>query len=677
MRFDLILTALCLWAAAAIADLAVGSRHRLVRQAAYLAGLAGGVCITIAGVRGVVGPVATLDLGSLLGFSHTLVRLDGVAGLFLTLSGALAVLVSGCMVSWAGVKGRSTGRAAAPGFLLLLGSVTLVIIAADAFFFLFAWESLTIAFFVLAGARRTERPATRAAWVTLGVGKVSGASLLIGFLLLAGRTGSYALAAWSHVPAGAVHDAAYLLVVIGFVAKVGVVPFQVWLPLGYPAAPGPARAAMAGLAANVGFYGLWRFLGVLGRPPEWLAIATLVAGATTALLGIVFAGVQARLDRVLAYSSVENAGLITVGYGVALVGAATGHPPLVAIGLLAASLQVLAHAVAKTSLFASSPFFLDDWGTDRLDELRGVGHTHRFASVAFGLSSLTLAGAPPTIGFVSEWFLLESLMQEFRVGPLALRLAMGYAGALVALTVGIAALTFIRLLGLTILSRPADRSRSPREVHDGGILGRAGFVVLAVSCVGLAAVAPSVIRYLASGLTPIVARSDLLSALKSPWVLQPVYHGFSILSPSWLTVVMPIGFVVVALMAVAASQGRALRVRRVPAWRSAASGVPGTDRYTSFGYANVLRHVLGNVLGARRQMITVHDETDAGITEAARVEARTSVVEPVEAYVYGPGRRLFLRVSRAAKRLQSGRLDAYIGYMLFAIVVVLIVVAAL
>ncbi len=139
---------------------------------------------------------------------------------------------------------------------------------------------------------------------------------------------------------------------------------------------------------------------------------------------------------------------------------------------------------------------------------------------------------------------------------------------------------------------------------------------------------------------------------------------------------MPVGFVVVGLFAIGVSQGRLLRVRRVPAWRSATAGVAGADRYTSFGYANVLRHVLGNVLRSRRELVSVRDERDTGIPDATRVEVRTYAVEPVETYLYLPGRRVFLAIARAAKRLQSDRLDAYIAYMLIASIVVLLVVAA-
>jgi hydrogenase-4 component B len=132
------------------------------------------------------------------------------------------------------------------------------------------------------------------------------------------------------------------------------VPFQIWMPRGYAAAPGPARAIMAGVCVNVAFYGMWRTLALLGRPPGWLVGAVLLLGAVTALLGIAHAAVQNRLSRVIAYSSVENTGLILTGFGVALAGTAVGNRLLVAIGLLAATLQMIAHTVAKSHYKAAS-----------------------------------------------------------------------------------------------------------------------------------------------------------------------------------------------------------------------------------------------------------------------------------------------------------------------------------
>jgi formate hydrogenlyase subunit 3/multisubunit Na+/H+ antiporter MnhD subunit len=673
MSSSLFAAGLACFAAGALIDLFVGTGSRLVRPVPYLFGLAGSACLFVLGIHVTTTATVGVDLHLLFGVGYGALNLDPLAGLFLTLLFAIGMAVSACFVSWSRPEGRLHNRGIASGSLLVLASVAVIVTAADAFLFLFAWETLTVAFYVLTSATRSDVRQPTAAWATVGIGKVSGAALLFGFLLLAGRTGSLTIANWHAVDPGAVHDVAWFLVVVGFGAKVGLVPLQVWIPVGYPAAPGPARAVMAGIAANVGVYGLWRFLGVLGRPPVWLVIGVLLIGGITALLGITFAGVQSRLSRVIAYSSIENAGLIVTAYGVALTGTVIHSEPLVAMGLLAATLQTVAHAIAKSALFVSLANVEAAVGTDDLDALRGIGRRLRWSGATFGAGAITLAGLPPTIGFVSEWFILEALMQQFRVPGLALRLALAGAGALVALTTGLAALAFLRVLALTFLGHPA---RPLERSRDTGLFGKIGLSALGIGCLGLAAVSPWEFRYIARGLAPLVPRATTDQALKSPWVLQPVFHGFSILSPSWLWIAMPTAFGAVFVGAMVLSWGRFLRIRRVPAWHSATSGVQGPSSYSAFGFANPLRHVLGNVLGTRRTVELVpasDDETD----QVGHIETRTWVVEPIEAYLYRPIRVAALSVARVAKRLQSGHLNAYVAYMLLALLAALALTAAL
>ena len=589
--------------------------------------------------------------------------------------------------------------------------------ARDAFTALFGWETLTLAFYLLAGTERNKPGRAGAAQVTFAFGKVSGAALLIGLLLLATRSHSILLASFAHVPGGAVRTTAYVLLLAGFAVKAGLGPFQIWLPRGYAAAPGPARAIMAGVCVNVAFYGMWRTLALLGRAPGWLAGVLLVLGGLSALLGIAHAAVQNRLNRVIAYSSIENTGLIVTGFGVALTGAATGDRRLVAAGLLAATLQVVAHTVAKSLLFTSSAGIEAAAGHDDLEELRGRARGAPWSGFGLAVGSVTLAGLPPTVGFVSEWFLLESLMQQFRVPGLGYRLVLALAGAAVALTVGFAGVTFVRLVGLICLGGN-DPPQTPPALPPGGTIpprppllmgglpappyppgppvppwgsaGRAAIVVLAVCCLAIAAVTPLEIRVIAAGLSPAVPASLVMGALKSPWVLQPVFAGFSILSPSWLWVEMPLMLLLVGLFAWAVSGRRLLRVRRVPAWRSATIGVEGADSYTAFGYANPTRRVLAGVLHTRSEVREVMleddvsddgsgapDRADVSPDAAAHLRYASDVMEVVETYLYRPALGSFMAIVTAAKRLQSGRLDAYLLYMLIALVAVIAVVTAL
>jgi formate hydrogenlyase subunit 3/multisubunit Na+/H+ antiporter MnhD subunit len=794
---------LILLALAALADLVGGQGMR--SGPLYLLGAAGSACLAALGGFALAGRSVQLGVGGWLGQAvpgqpTAALAADRLSGMFLALSFGAAVPVSLAFAAWSGgdhppqtpPHGAATRPPVPPrrglgaSYALALGAVAVIMTARDAFTALFGWESLTVAFYLLAGSERHKRGRAGAAQVTFAFGKLSGAALLIGLLLLATRSHSIMLASFAHVPGGAARTTAQVLLLAGFAIKAGLVPFQIWLPRGYAAAPGPARAIMAGVCVNVAFYGMWRTLALLGRAPGAVVGVVLVLGAVTALLGIAHAAVQNRLSRVIAYSSIENTGLIVTGFGIALTGAAVDDRRLIAAGLLAATLQIVAHTVAKSLLFTSAAGLEAAVGSDDLEALRSrnppgsdlpgndppgndpPGRAPRTPWSGFGLAigSLTLAGLPPTAGFVSEWFLLESLMQQFRVPGLGYRLVLALAGAAVALTAGFAGVTFVRIVGLIVLNRgtsepplpaatsPAqpgatdvvsvtseanathevsapppialpDSSGTPDEpprwtigvvattpmVHrdsasaprppavggqgpvrgDYGWGGRVAVVVLAACCLGIAAVTPLEIRVIAAGLSPDVPSALTMGALKSPWVLQPVFAGFSILSPSWLCLELPVMLLLVGLFAWAASGRRLLRVRRVPAWRSATIGVDGADSYTAFGYANPTRRVLAGVLHTRteiRQIMLDEDDRDDGsgapdvadgdLPElAAHLSYASDVVEVVETFLYRPQLRFFMKVVAIAKRLQSGRLDAYLLYMLIALIAVIAVVVAL
>ena len=691
---------------AAVVDLAAGAGRDWLRSIPYLTGGAGAACLAVAGAGALTGHPARLSVAGWLGRGTASLAADRLSGLFLVIAFGAAFAVSLAFAAWAARPAAVGRRGLGASYALTLGAVAVFMTARDAFTALLAWELMTIAFYLLAGFERERAGRPGGALITLAFGKMSGAALLLGLLLLAVRSGSLDLGSFAHVPQGAARDAAQALLIAGFAVKVGLVPFQVWLPRGYAAAPGPARAIMGGVAVNAGFYGLWRTLALLGAPPAWLTGTLLVLAGLTALLGIAHAAVQPRLQRVIAYSSVENSGLILAGYGVALVGAATRDQRLLAVGLLAGTLQIIAHAAAKSLLFTASAVITADSedgspgaGEDSLDALRGSARHRPWSGTGLAIGSLTLAGLPLTMGFVSEWFLLEALMQQFRVPVLGYRLLLALAGAAVALTAGFAGVTFVRLIGLVVLGPPAgqDGSAAARSAGgrrwDGGWLGRAAIVILSAGCLAMTAVLPLLVRVLAAGLSPVVPTSATSGARQAPWVLGPVFSGFSVLSPSWLWIVMPLLALAVLAFTRLVAGTRMTRVRRVPAWRSATAGVEGADSYTAGGFANPTRRVLAAVLHTRSELrpvttasgpdtrdaadIEPESATDLAPVPGARLAYSSDVIEVVEDYLYRPALRPVMATVRAAKRLQSGRLDAYLAYMLIALVALLALVTAL
>lgn len=608
----------------------------------------------------------------------TALRADQLSGLFLLLTGVVAALV--CLGAAAlPLTGRATLAARTPSAAaLMLLALALTLTSGDAFTLVGSWEMLSFAFYamVLAGGRS---PSRRSGILTYLFGKSSGSMLLVGLLLLAAHSHTWLLTGIADGVTGWVHGVAYALLLAAFAVKVGLLPAHTWMPAGYGTAPPPVRALMAGVGVNAGFYGMWRAFQLLGAPPTWLVVVVLLLAGLTALLGIAHASVQTHLPGVIAWSSVENAGLITVGLGVAMVGALTGEKLMVAAGLLAGTLQIIAHAVAKATIFAASAVFESEHGSVDLDRLRGSIWRFPVSGSAFVVAALSLAALPPTVGFVSEWFTLESLMQQFRVTELTLRLAMAAAGALTALTVGFAGVAFVRLVAFVALGRPASSTRTP-QTWEMSLLGRVTLGALALGCLALAAASPAEVHLIARGLNPAVSASVTRGGVGSTWVLQPVYPHFSVLSPTWLWIVMPALAVLVVGSALLLSRGRLLSVRRVEPWRSASGHLAGRPSYTSFAFTNPTRKVLASVLMTRAQLVALERTSGGQTGDESRGPAGThlgytsDVIDAVDRFGYQPFRAGLLRVARAGKRLQSGHLGAYVGYILLVLVAMLALV---
>ncbi|MGI8524536.1 MAG: proton-conducting transporter membrane subunit [Nocardioides sp.] len=623
------------------------------------------------------------DLGGGLGPAQ--LRLDALGGLFAVI--AFAVAIPACLASTTRQEQESDRSRLPAAVALGLTSVLLVLAADHLFVLLFGWELLTLAFYLLTGFDRGVRGTYRAAVLAATFGKASGAALLVGGLLAAVRGGGLS---YEDLASAGPSSVALALLLFGFAIKVGAVPVQVWLPPTYSTAPPAVRAVMAGAIVNVGFYGMWRALELLGPPPAWLAVVVLLVAGITAILGIAHAAVHPDLRGLISWSSVENAGVIGAGFGVALIGSNTGDDRLMAAGLLAATAQVIAHALGKSLLFLAATHVERIRGTTDLEGLRGMAHEAPWAGSGLVVGSLTLAGLPLTAGFASEWLTLESLMQQFRIDHLGMQLASATAAALVALTLGVASVTFVRLIALTAFS--SGSRATPRHTEPWGL--RVGVLLLVAGCLGTAMAAPWEVDLIATGVTPLVG-SATNDAHKSPFVLQPVFPEFSSLSPSWLWLVLPSLTLVIVMVAAVLSGSRLWRVRRVPAWSSASPGVDRGVGYTASGYANPMRRVLSNILLARQQL---HEVEQAERHEAAQLRGaagpgtdergndanaaidrayQVDVVEVVERYLYQPAWIALRVIARAVTRLQSGRLDAYMAYMLVTLLVVIALVTAL
>ena len=633
-----------------------------VGRLAALCSATGCVLLVIVGLDGALASAPlSLDLGGWLGFGHSALRADGLAGIFLALTG-----LTGGAVSLAYAELPPGRWLTALGGVLLL-AVAVAIGADNGFLFLLAWETLTVCIYLIASADRARPDELVAGYLTAGLTKVGGAALLAAFGLLYGHTHSFTLEVWSHASLSAgTRGIVFVLFLIAFGTKVGVVPLQGGLPAGYGAAPRLGAASLS-VALCAGFYGLWRFeFEILGPLPAGCGDALLIVGGITALLGIAYALAQDNLRRFLGYSTVEHAGVVLVGLGVALLGQAAHKPLLAAAGLLAATLHVCAHNLSKTLALIGIDRVEQASGRRTLDPLGGLGRRLPLSAGALGLASLTLAAIPPLGGFVSEWFIFEALLQGFRMPTLLARLLCALAAAALALTAGLGLLAFAKYYGFIFLGAAReriDRLREPSRLP-------LGLIGLGVVILFLGTVAPWEIHLLGAGLSPLLHFNAASATISHPLVLGPVFRNFSVLAPTWLSIALP-AYAVLAFIVVRAMRGRSVRaapVRRAPVWVSGSAVDLARVQYRPSAYSNPMRVILRGPLGFHTRLIPGRGGT---------LTLETTVTNTIERRLYAPATALALAITVRARRLQSGRLSSYLLYMLVAVIIALSLVPIL
>jgi hydrogenase-4 component B len=629
-----------------------------------LCSAAGCVLLVVVGVDAAVGGARpVLELGGWLGFGTSGLRADGVAGIFLALTG-----LTGAGVAFA-YAGSPPGRGLTCLSGTLLALVAVAIGADNAFLFFLAWEGLTVCVYLIASAARGQEELS-AGYLTGGLAKIGGGALMAAFGLLYAHTHSFSLHAWAHASLSpGTRGVAFALLLACFATKIGVLPLQGGLPAGYGAAPRLGAASLS-VALCAGFYGLWRFaFQILGPLPVWCGDAMLILGASTALAGVVYALTQDSLRRFLGYSTIEHAGVVLVGLGVALLGQSARQPILAAAGLLAATLHVCAHNLAKTLALITVDRVEQATGRRTLDPLGGLARHLPLSALALGVSSLTLAAIPPFGGFVSEWFTFEALLQGFRMPTLLSRLLCALAAAALALTAGLGLLAFAKFYSGIFLGQTRGQLAKLREPTrwPGGLVG------LSIVLLFLGTVAPWEIHAVGSGLQTLLGLNLASTTISHPLVLTPVFRGFSVLAPTWLSITLP-AYALLAIVVVRATRGSAVRsrpVRRAPVWVTGSGAELAAVQYRPSAYSNPMRVILRGPLGYRTRLV----QEDHDGTPQFRLD--TSIVLAIDRFVYAPAAALVMRVASRVRTIQSGRLSIYLLYMLVALIVALSLVPIL
>jgi len=585
-----------------------------------------------------------------------------LAGVFTTLLGVVAVAIA-CYAPRYHRPSPGTALYLAAYNLALLACLA-VLAAGGMVTFLIAWETMSLACYLLVLRHpRSEASACGAFWF-LALSEAGFLLVVAAFVILSAKTGATSLAGIAAhaaaIPAGW-RAAAYLLALTGFGFKAGLVPLHEWLPRAHPVAPADGSAFLSGVVVKLGVYGIALFAFRLAPPAgSWPGLATMGAGAATAAIGILYAMTERDIKRFLAYSTIENTGIIITAFGAAMIFRAYRQQDLWAFLLIAGIYHVANHGCYKTLLFLEAGVTEHAAGTRDMDRLGGlIRRLPRSAVIAF-TGTLGIAALPPLNGFVSEWLIFQGLFQGFRTGSHLTGILIVLAAGVLGLTGGLAVYAFVRGFGIPYLGMP--RTRQAAEAAEKGqpVLGPG---LLAVACVALAVGAPVVLTALsrAAGTVTGVTLGPLL--LPGKLTVIPAHADFSAFSPTYLAVFLVCALAVPALIYLA-GRPRADSVT-VPVWDGGIVSFKPRMQYSAMTFSAPTRVTFDALYRPSVSVSRTADDDPAG--RSGPVHYETQVTPLFWRFVYRPPVRALEWLAGLVRPVQSGDVNLYLLYV-FAVI---------
>jgi hydrogenase-4 component B len=579
--------------------------------------------------------------GLLIGGEAVHLRLDAVSAWFLALlsvlGGAGSVYAREYWSDSAHPRSAPAGRAWWNSILLCMA---LVLVSANGLHFLIAWELFTVSAYFLITLDRSRIEVRKAGWLYLAASHAGTLCLFAFFALIAARTGSWQF--------GPLHEYANLaplfwLALVGFGIKAGLFPLHIWLPSAHANAPSHVSAILSGMAIKMGIYGIVRVTGWLPLPDSagWTIAAI---GVVSAVLGVAFALGQHDLKRLLAYHSVENIGIILIGLGFAIVASANGHPLWGQLALVGSLLHVWNHGLFKALLFLGAGSVLHATGTREMSRLGGLWRAMPWTAGCFTLGAAAISGLPPLNGFVSEWLVYLGLFEAVGSrGPVAW--AAIPAVLLLAITGALALACFVKVCGVVFFGLP--RTEAAGRAHECGFFMRMPMLMLSAACVAI-------------GLAPIIVWPALARAA-SAW--QPRWSGLEVPAPIVTLGGCSMAF---AILGIAAAMMLWRRVKhngisRAGTWDCGYAAPTARMQYTAGSFASTITGWFAWILRPDRKARPPKGlfPVQASHSEHTPETVLGKIVQPAGAMV--------MLISNAVRRLQHGRLQAYIFYMVLGL----------
>lgn len=587
---------------------------------------------------------------------------DGWSGVFLAIAGIAGGFISIYAIDYA--KGYLGNRLRALTGLwnLFLLSIVAVLLAGDAFTFLVAWEIMALVSFLLVNHEASKKETVAAAYQYMVMTHLGTGAIMIAFYLLGSQAASFSFAdlAVSNLN-GYMRHIAFLCAFAGFALKSGLIPLHIWLPNAHPAAPSHVSALMSGVMLKVALYGFGRFVfQFIGMDVFWYGLLVAVIGLLSAFLGVLYAAMETDMKRILAYSSVENMGIIFAAFGCGMLLMAMHLTPLAIVAFVAAMLHAFSHSLMKGLMFMSAGAVMHGTGSKNIEKMGGLGKKMPYTAFFTLIGAMALSALPFTCGFAGEWLVLQSYITlAQQAGTPELRLFIIFAFVLLGLTGATALGCFVRLYGIVFLGRP--RTRITAEAHE-----QPFFMLCGMGIAAFLVVAAGLLPDLPVNVMQRVLAAPLNIPMGTPFGL--IWGGsgqYAVYSPVMLVVLTGCIIIVAVIAIKATTKGF---VRQDVTWNC---GTVPTSRqqYTATGFSKPLRRAFENILNPQRRTEYLRKEH---AYYGRKIKIHLEIPDLFMEKLYKPVQGWMIASSSAFRHVQEGSVSLYIGYTMIAMLFVLI-----
>ena len=648
--------------------------NRFARHAIFGSAMIGSVFTIMFSIDVITGKPMTWMVPNVIPFFDLEIFVDGIAAFFLLMVGIVSFAVSIYSIGYS-KEYQIKKRTMALGFLfnVFILSMVLVVASNNAFFFLLFWEVMSLTSFFLVIYDHDKEENVKSGMTYLVMTHLGTAFIFASFLLGYIQTGSFSFDSFRHSSAGfplLVKNLVFIFALIGFGTKAGMVPLHIWLPKAHPSAPSNVSALMSAVMIKIGIYGVIRtifdFSG-FGASPDfaWWGMLLIAFGSASAIIGVLYAVVERDIKRALAFSSIENIGIILIGLGLSVVFASFQLTTFAMLALVASMYHTINHAVFKGLLFMGAGSVVSVTHTKNIEHLGGLVKQMPWTALLFLIGAISISGLPPFNGFVSEWFTMQSLLSSYHIPSTILQISIAFASLPFALTIGIAAATFVKLFGMTFLSKARSKyAINIKEVSHSMILGMS---ILAAVCVLF-----GVMPYLGTSL--ISTAFHLSSQPSSPFDTLTIQNssGTSFANLSMPVVVIMLSSISIAIFGFIRVLSGNTKKTKYGTWDCGFGSLNERMEYTPTSLSQPIRAVFKVFFRPRNQTEKESFGENSYLLKTVKIE--TAIKNIFEDLLYTPIVSSFIFFFDKVRRLQTGKINAYLLYIMITLVLLLLFV---